>query len=480
MDVQSETLGENFVQGATVTEEERIATQDEAGNETGRYDEMGNFIKNIECLPDLFSRLTKFSTEKKLSPYAIIVVFKKIDKPTRDDVYELLRDMECRPSNVKGIVKRGAKGFTIEFYDATWKKHIVSQANRKYSDDVNAFPCIADERRITVSGVPCHLPDEDILDFLSIFGKFHTDPDKIYHRSDEFGVYKGERVYLCKELEIDILSSYSIYGHTLTFRYPGQPHTCVVCYQRGHSANDCSVSPRNHHLRQSNAPDVNTLSEVPNTNHTSGSAQSSYASATQSKASSSSAANLRPGGALKRTWGDGGSSMPGGTKPRFIGNLVTLGDHLSKARVTSRKIGKYRKVSTVTRSDEEVQNDQLVNAVNTKIQDAETLISDAIFSDGDNRKDTSAKKVHNVLNDIRSLLPQTDDEWVPVVDGSPDNIKRLLEYDIKLLSNCSKRIGRPVGNRFESKKFKGMLNNYIEILHKEKPGSGTSTNIEHS
>jgi len=84
MEVQSETLGENFVQEAAESEESNTF-HDEAGNETGRYDEMGNFIKNIECLPDLFSRLTKFSTEKKLSPYAIIVVFKKIDKPNRDD-----------------------------------------------------------------------------------------------------------------------------------------------------------------------------------------------------------------------------------------------------------------------------------------------------------------------------------------------------------------------------------------------------------
>jgi len=48
MEVQSETLGENFVQEAAESEESNTF-HDEAGNETGRYDEMGNFIKNIEC-----------------------------------------------------------------------------------------------------------------------------------------------------------------------------------------------------------------------------------------------------------------------------------------------------------------------------------------------------------------------------------------------------------------------------------------------
>ena len=102
---------------------------------------------------------------------------------------------------------------------------------------------------MTVGGVPSHLKDEDILDFLSVFGEFYSDQDKITNRTDQYGVEKGERVYLCKKLNIDILSSYSVYGHNLTFRYPGQPHTCILCHRRGHGASECPNIPDNRQLR---------------------------------------------------------------------------------------------------------------------------------------------------------------------------------------------------------------------------------------
>ena len=123
----------------------------EAGNNDislCRRDESGNLIKNIENHPDVFSKLSKFSTAKKLSINAIIIAFKKIEKPDRIDVYELLKEMDCRPSDVRGIVRRGGKGFTVEFKQLTWKKNILSLISEKYSsDEVNAFPCIPDEKK---------------------------------------------------------------------------------------------------------------------------------------------------------------------------------------------------------------------------------------------------------------------------------------------------------------------------------------------
>ena len=68
-----------------------VVIETEEGTGNGRYDDNGDYIKNIEDLPDVFSKLTKFSTEKKLSPLAIIFLFKKIERPSRDDVYDVLK-----------------------------------------------------------------------------------------------------------------------------------------------------------------------------------------------------------------------------------------------------------------------------------------------------------------------------------------------------------------------------------------------------
>lgn len=441
----------------------------------GRYDDLGNYIQNIETLPDVFSKLTKFNSEKKLSAYAIIFVFKNIEKPTRDDVYHALKTMKCHPSNVKGIIKRGSKGFTIEFYDQTWKKAIISLVSQHYSDEFNAFPCVAEEKRITVGGIPSHLSNEDILDFLSIFGEFHTEPNKIINRLDEFGVEKGERVFLCKKLNIDILSSYPVYGHTLSFRYPGQPHTCILCYQRSHTANECTVVPNNKFLKpisafqDDNLPDVETES---NTNHqpatTSarssvgiGSGSYSYAERTR--------VNLRPGGGrsgqMRKTWGDGGHSYPDGGKPRYVtkppvSTQATLGDFLG-AVTFSKQNRKIRKVSVVEKSQQEQMNDKVIIDANSKIMKVQRILGDARFSDK-SEKDV-AKEVHQTMEDLRNVLPPADDEWNPIVDGSPENIKRLFEYDIQLLTNCSEKMGVSA-NRLQSKTFRGMLNNYIDCL----------------
>ena len=418
-----------------------------------RRDESGNLIKNIENHPNVFSKLSKFSTAKKLSINAIIIVFKKIEKPDRSDVYELLNEMDCRPSDVKGIVRRGGKGFTVEFKQLTWKKNILSLISEKYSsDEVTAFPCIPDEKKITVGGVPSHLDNADILEFLEIFGDFYTDNDKIINRKDDFGVEKGERVYTCKKLHFDIISSYQIYGHTLTFRYPGQPHTCVLCHQRGHSANECDVTPNNHHLVH------------PNQTESSNSSSYGYAKATIGKNT-----NLRPGGSnsnfggLKRSWRDGGSSMSGGMKPKYLGSS-TLGDHMTPL---SRNGGKLRKVTTWS-AEESKKKEKLVSDINSNIIEAERVMADAIFSD---EKMGSGEQVNKSLLAIKNLLPPGDDEWEPVVDGSPENIRRLFEYDIQLLNNCSRRSGGPISNRLESKKFRGMLENYIEVIEANKQPS---------
>ena len=98
---------------------------------------------------------------------------------------------------------------------------------------------------------------------------------------------KGERVYLCKKLNIDILSSYPVYGHNLTFRYPGQPHTCILCHRRGHGASECPNIPDNRQLRHPARDGNNTESAQGNNENQQ--VDNSYAGKTKSGTISSSA-----------------------------------------------------------------------------------------------------------------------------------------------------------------------------------------------
>ena len=133
--------------------------------------------------------------------------------------------------------------------------------------------------------------------------------------------------------------------------------------------------------------------------------------------------------------------------------------------VTLRKNGngKFRKVMVTAA----IEGDQvLLDGVKSKVDEVSSLITDNKFSNDDVQE--VAKKVNKSMDDLRKLLPDGDDDWEPPVDGSPENIRRLLERDIELLTNCSEQIGLNVANRFTNSKFRGMLNNYIENLEESR------------
>jgi len=80
-------------------------------------------------------------------------------------------------------------------------------------------------------------------------------------------------------------------------------------------------------------------------------------------------------------------------------------------------------------------------------------------------------KNHEFRSELADLTVPDGTDWEPVVDGSPENIRRHLEYDIQLLTNCSERVGVKVGEKFNNPKFRGMLNNYIDCLEKHNDSS---------
>ena len=395
-------------------------------------------------------------------------IFKNIERPTRDDVYDALKEMKIDAANVKAMIKRGSKGYTIDFNDTTWKKHIISTVNKYYSDEYKVFSCVEEDTKVTVSGVPVHFDDTDVLEFLEIFGDFDPNLDNVTHRFDKNGAHTGERVYSAKKIKIDIPSFWWIYGHQLTFRYHNQPHTCRLCGKRGHHASECPISVENQEQ-------ITVEMEIQE-DHNKSSQNTARQSSVQTFADRVAAnANLRPQvpegqkkqRQLQKTWGDGGYA-PNGRKPKFVNQrpgTTVLGDYFSNAnkQTVLKKNGKpVQRVVIVKKSKVQIEKEKLLKDVNDKIFHVQRIVADNNFSDGDEEKEV-AKEVHKTMVELRNLA-DADDEYKPVVDGSPEAIRRLLEYDIELLSGCSERIGASCGARLRSPAFQSIINKFIAGL----------------
>ena len=466
----------------------------------GRYDDFGNFIKNLEFMPELFDKLSKFHKEKKLSPTAIVLILLNEEKPSRDDAYAALKELKCNPDNVRGMYHRGMKGFNIDFYDISWKKHVISTVNKYYSDQYKVYACVEDDTKVTVSGIPAHFEDSELLEFLNIFGEFDSNLDNVVHRFDKNGADMGERIYSAKKIVVDIPSYWWLYGHQLNFRYAKQPHTCRLCGKRGHQATNCSHEENND---VSSSWTVNVESDL-QTKEASGSNASasstvsvsepapggliSYAQMTGKNTVGTGNAknnNQRGGSKLQRRWRDGGYTRPDGFRPEYLnqnerkrpGN-ATLADYFSKGGTNPmvKKLGNKRRVMVVARSKAQIENDKLIKDVNEKIEQVHRIVGDNAFMDGDG--ETIAKEVHQKMAEVKFLVDK--EEYEPNVDGSPEAIKKLLEYDIELLTGCSQRIGASCGARLKAPMFQTMIQNFISGLKSRKRAADISSKSEES
>ena len=87
--------------------------------------------------------------------------------------------------------------------------------------------------------------------------------------------------------------------------------------------------------------------------------------------------------------------------------------------------------------------------------------------------------VHQALVDVKKLadVDKTEEEYQPPVDGSPEAIQRLIDYDIQLLSNCAQRIGAPCGARLKSPAFQRIIKNFIGNLESRKRAADAEISI---
>ena len=147
---------------------ENMTNEDESN---GRYDDFGKFVKNLEHMPDLLKKLEKFRTERKLSPTAVIITFLQGNKDlSEDDVYECMKTLEVDFSIVKDVYRVRERKFRVDFNDMMWKKHVISTINKFHSDKYEVYSVVQDLVKVTLSGLPSHIEDTDVLEFLGVFG----------------------------------------------------------------------------------------------------------------------------------------------------------------------------------------------------------------------------------------------------------------------------------------------------------------------
>ena len=355
----------------------------ENGNEVncnGRFDDFGRFVQNLEEMPaesELFKKLEKFRC-----PSAVILTICEgdVEDVSREDVYDCMKLLSVDFSNIRAIVRSAPKSrrFNVDFTDITWKKHVISTINKQYSEKYKVHAVIQDVINVTVMGLPVHIEDADVLEFLNIFGDFNSNLDEVIHRFDKRGSHIGERVYTAKSITIDIPSFWWLYGHQINIRYPRQPQTCRTCGKRGHRAFECPDNEKRTTTVLVEGDDVSGVStyagKVSNNDHGSGRGTRPYRKPT-----------------LRRQWKDGGY-RPNGLRPQYLGNnekhhpgSATLGDYVTKAtakqnlEVLKKKSGqgKLRKVEVISAAKANAlqENEKLIRGVDEKLEHVQRIVA---------------------------------------------------------------------------------------------------------
>ena len=464
----------------------------EIDESNGRVDDFGNYVKNLEDLPEVLIKLAKFNEEKRVSPNAVVLTFKDDDydaKFDRKDVYACLKLLKADFSSVRSIYRCGGRSFTIDFNNGTWKKYVISQINKFYSDKFKVHSEVQDVTKVTVGGLPVHISDSDVLEFLKIFGDFSDDLDDVIHKFDENGAHMGERVYSASKIAIDIPSFWWLYGHQVSFKYVCQPQTCRLCGRRGHRAFHCPGHVLNQRGRSTPveiviSSDVTAKDPVTPVMQN-GPSNKSYAGRVVGETPSPQPTKIGSQGLpLKKSWSDGGFVPPGGLRPQYVKPVgegggkraplnATLGDFMPNGprekmvRLKNKGPGKYRKVVIAEKKLTE-EEEKLVSGVNEKIMEVQRIVGDDMFSeDGDEKQ--VAVKVHKLMVDVKNMVDRnTEEPYQHPVDGSPEAIRKLIEYDLQLLTNCSKRIGAPCGTRLKSPAFRRMIDDFVGGLESRK------------
>ena len=141
-----------------------------------------------------------------------------------------------------------------------------------------------------------------------------------------------------------------------------------------------------------------------------------------------------------------------------------LGDYFKSKIPEEATIRPKKKIVLVAKKTAEIEKESLINTVESKLEEVKAVIGDNIFNNDSREK--AAKTIQQILMDVKKVC--NGDECEFNVDGSPENIRRLVDYDIHLLEGCSQRMGAPCGGRLRAPAFQNIIENFISGLKTRK------------
>ena len=495
-----------------------VVNVDEEEDE-GRFDEFGNFIKNAYNL-NYFRN--EFQGEKVVQPYAVNVHMPNIDERDIhiDLVYECLTKVEMDYNKVLSIDKVGAKTFCLDFCDLVAKKFFMSSITQSFSKEYKIFALVRDSVKVTIGSLPLQMKDDVIFMYLNKFGEV-VEQDVVYKQHHKYKTYLCERVYTMNSLVYELPSYTWINGRQLSIRYHKQPQTCKLCDKKGHKSMRCPLRLLVSERSQEDIPAF-SLQEGEATGQNDSAVKNSY----RDKLVTGGKFVKKPilqGKNVVNGWNNGwrngwskGGYRPAGFRPQWQGKIGTrtFGDFVadstkdsskSQSNVTSTSSANGSSSGSSGSNEANGKKDVLVNKhgrpilsvkiprnysrrkaasrlaedqllldqVDDKIDEIGGIIGDNMFDD--ENADVS-KEVKKGLMDLLNIC-QGDDPADHEIDfikqmtsASAYNIKTMFEKDIKMLENCQKRTGMPIGARLRSPVFSKLMEKYFSGLEMKETG----------
>ena len=448
-------------------------------NAKGRYDEYGRFVKNVQ---DENYFMDRFRHKTIVQPLAAVLVLTEYNRPVRGDVYHALHEIGVPYQNVKGFHKSGIRSFTLKFINKTWKNFAIDKVLQKFSQKYRLYSLVPEFTKVTVGEIPDEMTDEDVLSYLNLFGEFSS--DNVVYLEDDMGRLTDERVYTGKNLLADLPSYAVLFGCNLTIRYRKQPYTCRMCGEQGHKSYECPNDPRNKGMRigeivnevqdaeTTNAVGAESPKDLESREGTDGSVQ------TQGAASSKHTSIVKSGWAAHVMNSDIRQrrmeyQMQRQGRDRFPLLPANNANNGSFPYWGREKEMRSQRVSTAMKvRNEKRQQVRQINRdpITRKLEQTQRIITDGNFGE----KPADPLVVEKCLHELKDMITNENDSdnheesfFDHAYVGSSSSIKQLFEYDMKLLSNCYDRSGRPGDTKISSPAFQRVVKDYLSGLEEK-------------
>ena len=136
---------------------------------------------------------------------------------------------------------------------------------------ITPFPAYEEVKAVFVDRSPLQMPDQFLFDALAPYGRVIS----VKHLTIRgFATVKSGTRMVSMIVSKAIPAEIRVAGFSLSFRYRGQPPTCFVCQEVGHTAKDCPKSRKRQGRHPSKAKDNSLTEPAPSGSKKSGSSSS--------------------------------------------------------------------------------------------------------------------------------------------------------------------------------------------------------------